>query len=109
MASFKELFGKVLDIAIPTMGEDVRYTSQVTGIPIDIKAVFDLKFEHVDPDTEMVISSNAPRIGVKLSDLPASPRKGDQVEILASGAKYLVHDSQEDGQGGASLFLHEVL
>lgn len=73
---------------------------------MEINAVFDRDYQAVDPDTERVISSNQPMIGVRLRDLPAKPCKGDHVVI--GEEEFKVIDSQEDGQGGASLFLHVV-
>jgi hypothetical protein len=103
--SFKDMVCCLLDTAIPCFGEPVCYQPSVGG-NIDITAVFDEDFIAIDPDTEEVISSNAPRIGIKVSDLPFLPTDKDHVVI--GDRRFKVTDSQEDGQGGSTIFLNEV-
>lgn len=102
MSSFKDKVGRLLDRAIPTFGETIRYQSQEYG-SYDLEAVFDADFLIIDPDTEVVVSSNQPRIGVKLADLVGEPKKGDS--LIIDNHLYYVDDSQEDGQGGAAITL----
>lgn len=88
-----------------TFGETVEYEPRLGG-SLSVVGVFNDKALFVDPQTEQVVSSQQPTLGVKRSDLDAAPIKGDRVTIR--GKKYLVHDSQEDGEGWLHLFLHEV-
>ena len=100
--SFKDLYGGLLDVALPTMGETVCYRSKRGGV-FTINAVFDENAIDIDPDTEEFVSSNNPRIGIKLSDLPVTPLENDRVDI--GKLKFKVKEVREDGQGGAEIFL----
>lgn len=104
MDSFKAKVGRLLTKAVNALGENAKYCHQAGGSVL-IRAIFDLEAEQVDPNTEVIVSSNAPRLGVKLVDLLEAPREGDTVEV--GTAIYRVVDSVEDGQGGATLWLHK--
>jgi hypothetical protein len=103
--SFKDLFGCALGTLTTCLGETVTY-KPCRGGSVEIEAVFDRTYVSVDPETEQVISTNEPMLGVRLSDLPFKPQKNDRV--LICGETFKVIDSQEDGQGGASLLMHRV-
>ena len=104
-SGFKGLVDCMLGTVVPCFGEAVEYRPKAGG-RVNIKAVFDEQFLQVDNDTEQVIASNDPMIGVRLRDLKREPVQGDGVRI---GKRFFeVMDSQEDGQGGASIFLREL-
>jgi hypothetical protein len=103
--SFKDKVGDLLTKAVNVFGEDVKYRSK-SGGSVKIRGVFDHTFEFVDPNTNTVVSSNAPRLGIKLADLPFKPLQGDTVQI--GSTLYKVVDALEDGQGGASLHLNKT-
>lgn len=104
--AFKDLVDCMLGVIIPACGEKngVRYQHKTGGAEYGINAVFDESWELVDPETEAIISSNQPKIGIRLRDLHKVPDQDDHVII--GSKRYLVKDSLEDGQGGASLVLH---
>ena len=102
--AFKDLVGGLLSVAIPTFGETVYYHPDKGG-SFTICAVFDEAFEYVDPDTEELVATVMPAIGVKLADIPFKPTREDEVRI--GKRRFEVVDSQEDGQGGARIILHE--
>jgi len=104
--SFKNKVQNLLGTVIPTLGEKVQYRPKAGG-SIIINAVFDNEYESVDPETEQLVSSNIPRIGIRLSDLSSPPEKGDKL-VTEDGQTYKVTDPREDGQGGATLYLHKV-
>lgn len=87
------------------LGEDATYYP-CKGASVAVRVVFDNEYEIVDPDTETVISSNAPVILVRLSDYPGPIKENDRFEM--SGVKYKVWSIQEDGQGGARVTLHKL-
>jgi hypothetical protein len=88
-------------------GKPIVYEPRGQRRRIKLNAVVDGPAELVDPDTEVSISSNELSIGVKLADLRGlKPTKGDRVVIGKD--KFRVVDSQEDGQGGAQLFMHRA-
>jgi len=103
--SFKAKYENALSVLTAGLGEQVEYRPS-SGGRYNLNAVFDTEYTALDPDTEQVISTNLPRIGVKLKDLASEPLKGDKVYI--EGREFEIYDSQEDGQGGATLFLHKV-
>lgn len=102
---FRTLACNILDAAKSCFGEDVLYVPKV-GTPLNIRGIFDNQFEQIDPDTEIVISSNQPTLGIKLNDLPLPPAKGDKVFVR--DIEYRIVDSQEDGVAGSLLFLHKT-
>lgn len=108
MKGFKSKVDKLLDVALKVLGEEssVRYES-VRGGAVEISAVFDKDWEGVDPDSETIISSNQPALGVKLADLPGGEAEQDDVFYIGK-EKYLVWDVRPDGQGGATLLAHEL-
>jgi len=103
--SFKDLVGGLLDIAIPTFGEKVDYRPKRGGSFL-IDAVFDEYFEQVDPNSEEIVASNVPMIGIKAANIPFAPDQGDEVRI--GQRRFRVTDSQEDGQGGISVLMYEI-
>ena len=105
MRNFKNnLVQRVLGIATRVLGEPVQYQHQ-SGAVSSIQAIFDNEWQQVDPDTERVVSSNQPVIGIKLSDLLVYPKVGDLIIVIDDIKNFIVQDVREDGQGGASLFL----
>ena len=109
MRYFKDrLVQNLLKTTIRMIGEKIEYRYKRGGRK-EIYAVFDEDYEAVDPDTEKVISSNQPTIGINLTDLNGKPAVDDQVVRLEDGQKYRVTDTREDGQGGALLLLHSTL
>jgi len=105
MQDFKGKVNRLLSVAIPTFGEQVEYRP-TRGGRYSMQAVFDDEYRSVDPDSQTVVSTNLPRIGVNLADLPWPPDKGDLIYIR--GETFKLYDSQEDGQGGATLFMHKL-
>lgn len=109
--NFKKLVGNLLSVAMPTFGEEIEYRP-VSGGRFRFVAVFDRNFQKVDPDTEAVVSTNQPRLGIKLSDIPREPCQNDQVKVLNSDTNevefYKVTEIQEDGQGGCALWLNKL-
>jgi hypothetical protein len=105
MANFKDnLANKILGHATRILGEKIEYRFKGGGSKV-IDSIFDNEWEQVDPDTERVISTNQPILGIRLKDLERAPKNGDEVLIIRDNLVYIVQDTREDGQGGVSLFL----
>lgn len=102
---FDKLASQIHDASKCAFGEDVTFEPQAGG-SFSIVGIFNEIFEQVDPDTERVISTQNPTLGVKLSDLPSTPKKDDVLKIR--GVTYRIYDSQEDGEGMSQLFLTKV-
>lgn len=96
------------------MGEDIVFKAMKTGVTYskvvnseeNLRGVFDSKYQIVDPETEEIISTNKPGVGVNLNDFEVIPVQGD--EFFIQGIWFRVTDKQEDGQGGAVLLLNKV-
>ena len=102
---FKDLIDTALGIMTVTIGEVVYYQHKNLKVsPYKINAVFDESWEFVDPDTRAEVSSNEPRLGVRLRDLKTLPVEGDKVII--GRRHFIVKDCLEDGQGGSYLMMH---
>ena len=97
--------GLVLGNCLTTFGEDIVYTPK--GQPaVNMTGIFDDLYESVDPNTNAIITSQQPIVGIKDADLGQTPRQDDQVFVR--GILYRVKEVQTDGQGGSRLFLHKI-
>ena len=92
----------MLGILKRTLGEEMVYRHKSGGV-VTIKAVWNKEHLFVDPDTEAVVSSTNPNIGVQLSDLLKAPAENDTVDFLNDS--YRVIDFEQDGQGAAQIIL----
>lgn len=103
---FDDMACDIVDCAIDVFGISAQYRPKAGGsFPID--GIFDNQFEQVDPDTEIVVVSNAPMFDVKTKDLRGGKaEKGDKIKIKE--ILYKVIDSQEDGVAATKLILHKV-
>lgn len=97
--SFKHLEDLVLDVTQDVAGDTYSYTQGATTT--QIKGVFDNSY--IDAEG---VASLIPTLRIKLSDLPASPSKGDTVVI--SSITYRVSRSEPDSFGGSTLILQKV-
>lgn len=88
-------------------GEDVVYEPK-SGGSFSIIGIYNDIYEAVDPDTERVLSSNDPTLGIRLSDLSNPPEKGDIVRLTSRGLVFRVAESREDGEGMSELQLNRV-
>lgn len=98
--SFRLLEDAVLKAGNTAFGTDVTYTPAV-GSASSISGVFDNAYVEVQG-----VVSVKPTLRIRLSDLSASPGKGDSVTI--SAVSYRVLESREDGYGGSTLILQKV-
>lgn len=88
-------------------GEDIVYEPK-SGGTFNIVGIFNQIHDQIDVDTQRVVASNDPTMGIKLSDLPLAPVKGDIVRIPSRSLVFRVADSQEDGEGMSELKLDRV-
>lgn len=105
MIDFRDRVSRVLNHCKKNFGEECILYPQAGGSHI-ITGIFDNEYQAVDPDTEQVISANQPVLGVNLFDLDIDIQIGDQIQVR--NLRYKINDKRDDGQGGASLFLHRV-
>lgn len=66
-------------------------------------AIWESKHADVLLDDGTVVSSNQIDVGIRLSDYPVPPVKGDGIQV--AGVDYNIFDTQADGQGGSKLIL----
>lgn len=104
MVDFRDRVDKLLSKCTNTFGECVTYYPQRGG-SYQIRGIFDNEYEAVDPETEQLISSQQPVLGVNLNDLKFEMKVKDQIHIR--NMRFHVVEVKEDGQGGASLILHK--
>lgn len=106
MQDFRELVDDVLTVCTDTFGEEVTFFPlNRTGV-YKARGIFDNEYAVVDTDTEEVISSNQPALGINLNDIKFDIKQNDQVEIRDQ--RFSIYDKREDGQGGAVLLLHRI-
>jgi len=100
MSSWHEAV-KDLDAAVvQTFGREVLYLPEAGGAAT-VRAVFQpaRETEDASPGVYAVLF-------VRLADLPASPVRGDEVEI--EGVRYKVFDIEADAEGAAVLRLRKA-
>lgn len=102
--SWSALTDNLTKATVKTFGQPVTY--QPLSLPaVSLMAIFDDKYQAVDPDSGAIITSTQPMLRVRIADLPRNPLQGDLVTI--SGVTYRVNDFEPDGGGGAMLLLHK--
>ena len=104
-SNFLDLADGIITNAVSSFGETVSYLPK-SGGRHQLEGIFDNTFEQVDPDTEQVVATNQPILGLRNADLKFEIKKGDRV--IVRGQKYRVVDSQEDGIAAVSVLLHKV-
>lgn len=95
----------VMAACIDSFGESITYTPDGCP-PVFIRAIIDMEFQQIDPNTGAIVSSNQPMIGVRDSDLEATPAPGDT--CIVRGLEYKIIERQEDGHAGSRLLLHRL-
>jgi hypothetical protein len=103
--TFRDQIHGLLGVATRQLGEPVVYTA-TNRDPVSVTGVFDATGAEIDPSTGAVIVSTKPTLGIRDSDLPATPQEGDRVTICE--VVYRVIEVMVDGQGGSLLKLHKV-
>jgi hypothetical protein len=98
--SFADSVGRADEACLRVFGREVTYLPEAGG-QATIRAVFQPAREAEDssPGVYAVLF-------VRLSDLPASPVRGDEVEI--EGVRYKVFDIEADAEGAAVLRLRKA-
>ena len=77
---FRDRVSKILDASTRNFGEDVVLMPKKGG-QYNIRGIFDNEWESVDPDTEQVISSQQPVLGINLHGISIRPISGDKLKI----------------------------
>ena len=93
----------VLEACVTTFGRDVTYRS--TQGSQSLKGIFDAAHQIISLQDGLEYSTIKPTLGIRLSDLEASPIQGD--EVVIESIRHQVVDIQPDGQGGALLILQK--
>lgn len=91
---------------LDTLGITVSYAPAAGGGPHTIQGIFDNGVTQVDSGLEVADLRPRPTLMVRISDLPARPKRGDRV--TANGTQYTVEETREDGQGGTVLMLYKT-
>lgn len=104
MTDFRVKVDKILSAGVRLFGESVEFHPASGGI-FPVRAVFDNSFHNIDPNTQQIVEVTQPNLGVNLNDVKFDIKAGDQVVVR--GVKYRIESKDEDGQGGARLYLHK--
>lgn len=107
---WEQSVGRAMGACVRVFGEGdaalVTYTHAVGGLTYTADGIFETATEVVDLDTGATVLSHQPRVSFPLSALQAMPAVGDSCTIR--GKAYRVVEPQFDGQGTATLRLHEA-
>ena len=95
------------EAVLDEFGQPVSYLVGTVETPLP-NAIFDQRFEELDPGTGATISSERPNVHVRLADLPKVPAAGDVVLVDGEPQPFEVEDGQDDGQGMARLLLYAM-
>lgn len=96
---------EVMRVCTESFSTEVVYDAQAHA-PVTIHGIFDAAYQEIQILDGAQIMSTQPRLGVRLSDLPATPREGDRCTI--AGQLYRVAEYRPDGEAGAALLLHRI-
>lgn len=105
MVDFRDRVNRVLKHSMGVFGEPVTVYPKAGG-SYKVEGIFDTDYQTIDPGTEQVISANQLALGLNLNDIPIDILVEDEVVIRK--IRYKIIDKREDGQGGATFFLHKV-
>lgn len=99
---FKSLTDQALGVCVGALGEPVSYTPQ-GGSVVTVQGIFSNPFYEIVSPGGVPVLTRKPTLGIQLSSLPVEPKIGDAVTVRS--VNYTVSDVNDDGQGGADLFL----
>ena len=107
MSNWDDLTAGVLDVETKTFNGRKEITFNPDGEPSEsIQAIFDRTYIGIDPDTGAEVSSTNPVLFVQLSQMTKKPTPDDSFTV--DGENFEIIDSDEDGQGGATIFLNSL-
>mgnify|MGYP000727945553 CR=1 FL=1 len=106
MTNWQAQVDRVLGVALSKFGESVTFLPPSPASSFTGKGIFTAAHKEVDPNAGAVISTNEPVLGVRLSDFATIPDNSWRVTVRE--VTYRVVDRQDDGEGGATLFLQKV-
>lgn len=102
--SFRDMAETMNGVMVNTVGEPATYIPK-TGASKPIECIFNLRSDELDPQLGVVVSSEKPTAGIRLSDLDSEPVKGDRISVR--DVTYFVRTHEPDGLGGTLLILSE--
>ncbi|MBO3274133.1 head-tail joining protein [Pseudomonas schmalbachii] len=109
--TWQQMADRMLGVALRTFDEvethEVAYFVGGVGEGVRLPwAVFDKAHLVIDPETQAVVSSTNPALGVRLQDMPGMPTRRDTVRVR--DVLYRIDDVQQDGVSGAVLILRRA-
>lgn len=103
---FDNLVSSMLSVCANVFGSDVIYIDN-SETTYELTGIFSNEYEGVDPENGYSVISSIPNIGIKLADWPKTPIAREK--ITHNSIEYLVRHTEEDGEGGAVVFLDKVV
>ena len=90
-------------------GEPVQYFPGA-GSSFAITGVFDKSYqkEAIFEDGSVGVTTEAPVLGVQLTQFSVAPVQNDRLSIPSVNTTYVVREVRLDGHGGARLLLNKV-
>ncbi|MBK68020.1 MAG: hypothetical protein CMP22_07825 [Rickettsiales bacterium] len=104
--SFNSMIDNLLGACLSVMGQPLTYIDEDENV-YQLQGIFSNEFEAVDPNTGYEIISSVPNIGIRLSEWPKVPVFEEAISI--NEVNYKVRHTEEDGEGGATVFLDKVV
>ncbi len=93
----------VLGACQRVFGEPVVF-KLANGTEHQVSGIFNQMYQSVDPNTNAIVQSHQPNIGVRRQDLPSKPTRSDF--FIVRGITYRVVEDQQDGEGDLHILLH---
>lgn len=97
-------------VVMDKFGEEARvlYMPASGETPYEVDGVFDEAFLELTVVDGAQVATVQPRLGIQLSQFSHEPVQNDQLQILRTGAVYVVREPRLDGWGGGGLMLNLV-
>ncbi|TAM50225.1 MAG: hypothetical protein EPN57_20610 [Paraburkholderia sp.] len=101
---------KVNGIAVKTFGEVERvlFMPASGATPYAVDGIFDEAFLDLSVIDGVQVATVQPRLGIQLSQFTVPPAQDDQLQLIRTGAVYVVREARLDGWGGGGLMLNLV-
>lgn len=80
----------------------------VAGSPYQVDGIFDEAFLDISIVDGAEVATVQPRLGIQLSQFTTPPAQDDQLQLIRTGAVYVVREARLDGWGGGGLMLNLV-
>lgn len=101
---------KMNGVAMQTFGERERvlYAPATGETPFEVDGIFDEAFLELRIVDGAQVATEQPTLGIQFSQFAIPPAQDDQLQIIRTGALYVVREPRPDGHGGGRLMLNLI-